>query len=445
MSKTCLGALLALAAASAIAQTNVIPTLDPAQWQRQQRAAFEKSEQIFESVQKRDGLIVQLQLMVDAYNADTSLPFHVIFSQYLAWIQTYVGEYAAARTTYAIRQVAEPSDAPSPLHDAKWTQRPATEVIAQLAKDRKVVFFNEAHNIVQTRSLTVRMLKTLREQGFDWFAAETLYETDKDLPKRGYPTAESGFYLQEPIYAEMVRTALDLGYHVVAYEATANPRGDAREREQARHLYDRVFGVDPDARLVVNAGYAHIQETGKYLEGKSMANYFRERSSIDPLTVEQTMMIEHDTPDHDHPIYRAVIAATHPTDPVVYTNEAGEPWSLKPGLYDMSVFLPPDTVVHGRPGWLDLGGLRKPFKIDQEWCGDHFPCLVEARYEDERAEAISADRVMLFYREPHEAARFKQLYLRPGRYVVDAIDHSNNLITRRRIRVDGSATQAAGR
>lgn len=442
MSKACLGALLALVATGASAQTNVIPTLDPAQWQRQQRAAFERSEQIFESAQKRNGLIVQLQIMVDAYNEDTSLPFHVIFSQYLSWVQTYVGEYAAARTSYAIRQVADPGDAPSPLNDDDYRQQPAVEALAKLTRDRKAVFFNEAHNIVQTRSLTVRMLKALREQGFNWFAAETLYETDKDLTKRGYPTAESGFYLQEPVYAEMVRTALDLGYKVVAYEAVANPRGDAREREQARHLYDRVFGVDPDARLVVNAGYAHIQETGKYLEGKSMANYFRERSKIDPLTIEQTMMIEHDTPDHDHPIYRSVVAATRPHDPVVYVKDDGEPWSLKPGLYDVSVFLPPDVTVHGRPDWLDLGGLRKPFKIDQKVCEDHFPCLVEARYADEGKDAIPADRVMLFHRESYEAARFKQLFLRPGRYVVDAIDHSNNLITRRRIRVDGSSVQA---
>lgn len=437
MSKSIFCALLALAATGAFAATNVVPTLDPAQWQRQQRAAFEKSEEIFKAAQKRDGLIVQLKMMVDAYNADTSLPFHVIFSQYLAWVQTYVGEYAAARTSYAIRQVAEPSDAPSPLRDDAWRQQPATEALAKLTRDRQAVFFNEAHNIVQTRTLTVRMLKTLREQGFDYFAAETLYETDRDLAKRGYPTAESGFYMPEPVYAEMVRTALDLGYKVVAYEAVANPRGDAREREQARHLYDRVFGVDPNARLVVNAGYAHIQETGKYLDGKSMANYFRERSKIDPLTIEQTMMIEHDTPDHDHPIYRAVIAATHPRDPVVYVNGDGEPWSLKPGLYDVSVFLPPDVDVNGRPSWLDLGGLRQPFKIDQDLCGDSFPCLIEARYADEGRDAIPADRAMLFHREPIEAARFKQLYLRPGKYVMDAIDHSNNLITRRRISVGG--------
>jgi ferredoxin len=328
------------------------------------------------------------------------------------------------------------------LRAAGWKARPATEVIARLAKGRKAVFFNEAHNIVQTRALTVRMLKALREEGFNYFAAETLYETDTDLARRGYPTAESGFYLQEPVYAEMVRTALDLGYKVVAYEAVANPRGDAREREQARHLYDRVFAIDPDARLVVNAGYAHVQETGKYLDGKSMAAYFRARSGVDPLTIEQTMMIEHDTPDHDHPIYRAVVAAARHPEPFVYVDDAGKPWSLKPDFYDLSVFLPPDVERNGRPDWLDLGGLRRPFKIDQELCDGHFPCLVEARYADEGKDAIPADRVMLFHREPNQAARFKELYLRPGKYVMEAIDHNNNLITRRRIGVDAGTTKA---
>src|SRR5262249_12383867 len=148
-------------------------------------------------------------------------------------------------------------DAPSPLDDAH-TAQPALAAIPLLAKDRQAIFFNEAHNAAITRTLTVALLEKLRAEGFTHFAAETLYETDADLAQRGYPNESSGFYTQEPVYGEMVRTALKLGYTVVAYEAVSDASGDAREREQAKNLVERVFKKDPKARLVVNAGYAHI-------------------------------------------------------------------------------------------------------------------------------------------------------------------------------------------
>ena len=61
------------------------------------------------------------------------------------------------------------------------------------------MFFNEAHNVPLTRTLTVELLARLRAEGFNYFAAETVYASDTDLQKRGYPTAKSGFYTMEPI------------------------------------------------------------------------------------------------------------------------------------------------------------------------------------------------------------------------------------------------------
>jgi hypothetical protein len=280
--------------------------LTPYQWQQQQKVAFEKSEKIYQAAIRKNGLLAQYKALRDAYRSDPNRAFRVVFGQYMSWYQSFVGDYVGAHDSYSIRQLKASDDNSSPLTGG-LTAKPALDEIALLAKDRQAVFFNEAHNVPLTRSLTLELLAKLREEGFDTFAAETIYSSDADLQKRGYPTAKSGFYTMEPISAEMVRTAIKLGYKVVAYESEKEGNGDVREYDQAKNLYERVFKANPKARLVVNAGYAHIQENGRYLGGQSMAQHFHRLSGIDPLTVEQTMMIEHPPGTENHPYYHEVI------------------------------------------------------------------------------------------------------------------------------------------
>lgn len=406
-----------------------------AQWQAEQIRASQQSEKIMLDANRRKGLLAQYQVMRYAYAGNRSPAFRVIFSQYLSWYQTFIGDYPDAAASFSIKQAAQADDRPSPLalHD---TAEPALQAIAALARQRQAVFFNEAHNVPLTRTLTVQLLARLRAEGFDYFASETLYQTDTGLQARGYPVKASGFYTEEPIYAEMVRTALKLGFKVIAYEALSDATGNAREAEQARNIYRQVFKRDPKARLVVNAGYAHIQESGVYLDGQSMAEHLRRLTGIDPLTVEQTMLYPHASARDDHPYYTAVMQQLKPSQPIVFLDNSGKdkvgkPWSLRPG-YDVSVFFPPQVMRRDRPTWLDLGGERLPYRVNGERCNHHYPCLVEARYTSEGSDAIPADRLALDpvplnavpsdrisngLREPAG-----DLYLRPGTYHLSYTD-----------------------
>ncbi len=413
----------------------------------QQRAAVEKSERIMAEALKRPGMLSQYLYMRDAYAADTAWPFRVIFNQYLSWFQTWVGDYVGARDKFSIAQPPAADDADSPLANPALKAEPATNAIAALARGRQAVFFNENHSYPLTRTLTVQMLEALRAEGFDTFAAETLYDTDIEaLQERGHATSDTGFYTEEPIYAEMVRTALRLGYRVVAYEALSDATGDAREAEQARNLQKDVFRKHPGARLVLNAGYAHIQETGKYLGGASMAQHFRRITGIDPLTIEQTMLVPHDKSTSNHPYHAAVMQALAPAQPIVFRDGDGRPWSLKDGAYDISVFFPDETVQRGRPTWATIGGLRKPYQVSGALCDSQYPCLVEARYEGDGDDAIPADRVVIEWigkdavasdivRESSDNAPLADLYLRPGRYRLMVRDLTNQKRQRQTITV----------
>jgi hypothetical protein len=440
-----LAALALLIALPALAdeRINTAPTdreMTPAEWRRRQLAAADKSEEVMRRAQKLPGLLAQYTLMQTTYDGNNDRAFRLIFGQYLSWFLTWTGDYVGARNAFSIAQPKQADDAPSPL-DGNWHAVPAFDAILKLTKDRKAVFFNEAHSAPVTRTLTVELLAKLREQGFDTFAAETLYPKEIAQLKRGYPTDKIGFYSNEPIYGEMIRAAMKLGYKVVAYdaeEAASDANGDPRERGGAQALYDQVFKRDPNARLVVNAGFAHIQKSGVYLRGSSMAKFFKQITGIDPLCIEQTMLIEHGRSEQDHPYWRAAMQAPHPDKPFVYVDADDKPWTLKPGLYDASVFFPAESLVQNRPTWVGLDGMRLPYDVSADYCHKQFPCLIEARYADEGDDAVAADRVVLNLIDPsvppdqrllaNHVITQSRLYLGPGNYKLIATDRSGRVL-----------------
>ncbi len=422
--------------------------MSPAEWRHLQLQAADQSDKIMRDARKLPGLLAQYLYMQTHYDANHERAFQLIFGQYLSWFQTFIGDYDGAAQSFSIAQPAQPDDARTPLGGG-WQAKPAADVILDLARDRKAVFFNEAHSAPVTRTLTIELLAKLRAEGFDYFAAETLYRNDKELNRRGYPTPDSGFYIDEPLYGEMVRTALKLGFKVVAYDVENAGAGDARELAGAQSLY-HIFKQDPKARLVVDAGFAHIQKTGKYLGGSSMAEFFAKMSGIDPLCIEQTMMIQHARPDQDHPYYTAIVNALHPSQPIVFV-DGKQTWTLKPRQYDLSVIFPSAPHNDLRPDWLTLDGLRIPYPVGGDMCRGRFPCLIQARYLNEGDDAVPADRALLNVIESgadlasrvvvdHGSVQ-SRLFLRPGKYRITATDRDNRIVTSRDVTI-GAADKA---
>ena len=424
--------------ANAIAQS-------AAAWQAQQAAAEDKADKLLLTAKQQKGLLAQYRALLQGFADDDSPAFRMIFGQYLAWYASYIGDYPVAMKAFTIKQTLQPGDNASPLAQGGYAAQPALDAIPELAKNYQVVLLNEAHNIGMTRSLTVPLLSRLYAQGFRYFAAETLMESDTGLQARGYPTHDSGFYTEEPIYGEMVRTALKLGFKVIAYEATSNMSNpDAREAEQARHLYERVFAKDPHARLVINAGFDHIVKSGSYLGGKSMAEHLARLTDASMLSVDQTSMYPHPNSNGNHPYYTVAMQQEKPKEPIVFVDPKGKPWSLRPA-YDVTVFFPPEKLERKRPTWLSLWGLRKARLVSAEGCRDHYPCLVEARYSNEGPDAIAADRLILDQTpiavsisglsaySSTQAVPSGDLYLRPGSYELsftaegDKVEHRETI------------------
>lgn len=372
-----------------------------------------------------------------------------IAAQLLAGVEDELGLYKQAILDFPLIPRL-PANLPIP-QASDWQAARATDVIVRLAKDRHIVMVNEAHHDAHTRELTLALLPRLRALGFTHFAAEALGDHDPALMKRGYPETASGSeYLHEPLYGEIIRTAIRLGFIIVPYDGDSTDTA-SRERQQARNLYQRVFAKTPDARLFVHAGYAHIDKgKGRLGKVKPMAMQLQELTGLTSLSVDQVNFRDVHSGNEFDP-YHQLVTAFQPQLPTALVNhKTGKAWSAAPNEYDVSVLLPPSLAlapggdeVHTawlsfgmngivvkppssdptRPTWLRLGGKRHAHFVDGSLCGKTFPCVIEAHYPGEPDNATAADRYLFTKPSTREP-----LYLFPGRYRLRAFDRDGKTL-----------------
>ena len=230
------------------------------------------------------------------------------------------------------------------------------------AKSRRVIMINEAFAKPVHRAFTLSLLADLYHQGFRYLAMEMLNNFSNRSLSR--VTMNTGYYAAEPVAAELIRTALSLGYTLVPYEDTAAAVHTATQRDsvQAANIYE-VLKKDTGAKILVHASYAHISKKTGPDGFIPMALAFRKISGIDPLTIDQTDMTEESNFAYGRIIYQAYLAKYPLTEPSIALVK-GTPINVTDkDLYDLCIIHPPSEYKDGRPTWLKLGGLRKLFLV----------------------------------------------------------------------------------
>jgi hypothetical protein len=324
----------------------------------------------------------------------------------------------------------------------------AIKTIESIADSNQVIFINEAHHIALHRAFSIRLLKILYDKGFRYFAAETL-APDADLNSRGYPLInESGYYTNEPVYGDLIRTALKIGYTVVPYEneipckkpltkkdLIAYENGDKenfnwdcmnhREYQQALNLYNRILKKDPAAKIFVHAGYGHIAKKGDGYR-KPMGAYFQEITGIVPVSINQEIMREHSNPQFEEKNYKYVLEKFNFTDPIILQSKEKKIWGKgrSEGLFDMFVFHPRTKLIHGRPDWQLFNGLKTPYFIKNIHTTGEFPYLISACIKKEDPNAVPIDQIMI----ADQNSNNKPLFLPKGEFTIKIRDKSGKLI-----------------
>jgi hypothetical protein len=383
----------------------------------------------------------------------------------LAVDESFVGNDADAVRAFDLARASSeaPHDTgPDPAVAALHGYRPvdARRAILSLAQTHRVLFINEAHHVPQGRAFILSLLKGLYRQGFRYYAAETFSDRDLDVQKRGYPIQKTGYYTREPVFGEVVRTALKLGFKLVPYEyqgsrspfKASDPLAEVelRERGEAQNLYDRTLRRDTRARVLVHAGYGHIfrrvgtlswsaGDGGAETSGSGvfipMAVYFQRLSGVVPFSVDQSNLYAHSGPAHEDTLYRFVTErGLVKGAPVAFRNAHGQyyvPPSVRGG-YDMTVCLPRPRYADGRPTWLRMDGLRRPTAIPPTFAAPRTgSILVQAFYDNEDpSRAVPVDQV-----EIPLGTKPPALMLPTGRFLLRLVDVSGRTLNQQVVTV----------
>ena len=328
----------------------------------------------------------------------------------------------------------------SPLADYRMLD--ALAAIESVAERQQVIMTNEEHLTPFHRALTLQLLHRLYAKGFRYFAAETLDAEDTELQSRGFPTQKTGFYTADPVYADLIRTALKLGYKVVPYESfDANCRppddnrelcNDRRERGQAQNLYERILKNDPKAKILVHVGRSHSAKIAISKEFNFMGYYFKQITGIEPFTIDQLRFSERPNSADEQPLYRYLTKNNLLRKPSVYQTADGRFYNQTAFGQDMVIFHPPLSYKNGRATFLEMNGERKAEKINlkrlkltarkQVFTGNE-PVLIQAFFAEESANAVPLDQIIIYPNKEIPA-----LILPKGRFRIRAIDQAGRIL-----------------
>ena len=303
----------------------------------------------------------------------------------------------------------------------------AKDLILEKAKTEQIILINEAHQQPYHRVFTTSLLHELYKAGFRYFSAETISNYDislKELQKNKYPTINSGYYTREPLYANLIREAINEGFEIFGYETTRLGNDDSsginlREIDQARNI-KKILDKDPKAKILIHCGWGHIVEAPYPGWGKAMAGRLYEYTGINPFTIDQTKLTEHSSPEYQNPYWTSINLDYY----AMFVDSIGQifygPQKYK--QYDARVYHPKTKWLHGRPHWV-FENNRMPYYI-KEKITLTFPCLVFAFIPKEKKE--NNDAIPFDIIELKNAADKKALSLIKGQHYTIVIRDKNS-------------------
>ena len=258
--------------------------------------------------------------------------------------------------------------------------------------NNRVIMMNERHFNPHNRAFVISWLEKCYENGYRYLAAETLFAKDSLLnERRTVLLGETGFYSNEPVYGDMLRTALNLGYTLVPYEGDGF--GVDREVNEAKNLVERIISQDPEAKFLLLGGFGHIADRNGWY---TMGRYFKEQSGIDPFTMQCTFFDDpYGETDSLQTVYYDLIDAMPNREPILLYDTVKHIYPCTSGM-DATCCLPRTRFIEDNiPDWKLYNG-KVLYTIDRRFIKKNgFPeGCVSAFLKSEGEQCVPIDQYM---------------------------------------------------
>ena len=270
---------------------------------------------------------------------------------------------------------------------------PLSEMMDSIIANNRVIMMNEIHFNPHSRAFVISWLEKCYENGYRYLAAETLFAKDSLLnERRTVLLGETGFYSNEPVYGDMLRTALNLGYTLVPYEG--NGFGVDREVNQAKNLVERIINQDPEAKFLLLGGMGHISDRNGWY---AMGRYFKEQSGIDPFTMDCAMFFDDPYGEADSLLttYYDLIDTMPVREPIIFYDTIKRVYINLSGM-DVTCCLPRTRFIEDNiPDWKLYNG-KVLFTLDRRFIDESgFPeGCVSAFLKSEGEQCVPIDQYM---------------------------------------------------
>ncbi len=233
----------------------------------------------------------------------------------------------------------------------KYKKVTAKDYIVNQAKKSRVLIINEAHHSSLHRVFTKSLLQELYNNGYKNLGLEALGNgeyLDAELNTRKYPLQNTGYYIKDPQFGNLVRDALEIGFYLFAYENTQGGNGKPREIAQAKNI-QKVMQSKPNEKFLIHCGFDHALEGKHRSWEKAMAARLTEYTGENPLTVNQVFYSEKGNTKWNHPLLKALNITT----PTVLLDEYNTPYKYQRGkaYTDIAVFHPPTQYINNKAHW----------------------------------------------------------------------------------------------
>ena len=313
----------------------------------------------------------------------------------------------------------------------EYKPQSATEHLKEVIQEQRLVFINDSPLHPQTRIFTKEALQVFAAKGFTHLAIESFTNNNERIDRIGHPTINMGSYTDEPLFGDLIREAINMGFTITSFNPTSAEISKAKNIVQkkmnmsakdyklmhnavnwskAMNL-NRQFSRDKASKYLVITNEKQIYKKEK--NGvRSMAVWFQNITGTMPYTIDQVIMNEQ-CPDTEHPLYKFA-NVNYPAILKKYSQVYKAPLDEEPDMYDVQIFHPRTQFVQNRPTWMKQGDLRVAHQINADQYQMTYPLLVIAYAPDEDIE-IATPLDVIEIKNNRDAM---PLFLPPGKNIL---------------------------